>query len=65
MWIDWVVAIWDNWSTIGEVVMVVRCKGGRLRVQVENKYLHATLEAATSQSDRCDEHRTASLHPGK
>ena len=42
--------------------MVVRGKGGRLRVQVENKYLQATLEAATSQSDRCNEHCTTALH---
>ena len=52
MWIDWVVAIWNIWSTIGEIVMMVSGKGRggrfRVRVQVENKYLFGTLEAAIS-----------------
>ena len=52
-------------GTIGEIVMMVRGKGGRLRVQVENKYLLVTLEAATSQLDQCDEHHTAPIQFGK
>lgn len=65
MWIDWVVAIWNIWSTFGEIVMMFRGKAGRLRVQVENKYLFDTLEAAISQPDQCDEHRTAPTQLGK
>ncbi len=65
MWIDWVVAIWNIWSTIGEIVMMVGAKGGggrlRVRVQVKNKYLFGTFGGchiaasyrSQSQSDQC------------